>query len=291
VDDGLAHYDIWMIELNKRVPFRVLERARQPNFASNGQLLVNNENSPRGENLGRLDANNTWLGIVSDAPEERYPFWSPAADRYVFVNPRLLTNPQTQEYLTHLFIPCSLLRPTEEGSENCRDTGGKSKLVPGDFPVWTGDDRIAYYDGLKGFEGIYLVSAGATPRQPASDPAPQRIVALPDARPSDAQGFQIFFSAKNPAGNWDAYAVNLDGSNLINLSNGAESQDGLPTVSPDGAWVAFVSDRNEHWGIWIVPSSGGTPFELVNLASINTNPRPWGQDDRDWTNERISWGP
>jgi hypothetical protein len=209
----------------------------------------------------------------------------------VFANPKILTDPLTQQYLTYLFIPCSVRRPSEEGSESCRDTGGKSKLVPGDFPVWTADYRIAYFSGQKGFEGIYLVSAGATPREPGSDPEPQRILALSEARLNDTYGNQLFFSSPNVEGNWEAYAVNLDGSNLTNLSNSPLTQDGLPTVSPDGRWVAFVSNRAEHWGIWIAPMAGGAPTELVNLSKINTNPRPWGEGDRDWTNERITWGP
>lgn len=291
IDDGLGQYDIWMVELPKGEPFLVLRRARQPNFSNSGQLLINNENSPNGENLGLLDASNTWLGLVSDAPEDRHPFWSPEGDRYVFVNPRLLTDPLTQQYLTHLFIPCSTRRPLEENSESCKDTGGKSKLVPGDYPVWTSDYRIAYVNNQKGQEGIYLVSAGATPREPAGDPEPQRLVSGSDARPSDAQGNQLFFTAASLAQNWEAHAINLDGTNLLNLSNSPDSQDGLPTVSPDGAWVAFVSDRAEHWGIWVVPIAGGTPQEVVNLSKINTNPSPWGKEDRDWTNERITWGP
>ncbi|GAB4430804.1 MAG: hypothetical protein Fur0044_28480 [Anaerolineae bacterium] len=291
IDDGLGQYDIWMVELPKGEPFLVLRRARQPNFSNSGQLLVNNENSPNGENLGLLDASNTWLGLVSDAPEDRHPFWSPEGDRYVFVNPRLLTDPLTQEYLTHLFIPCSTRRPLEENSESCKDTGGKSKLVPGDYPVWTSDYRIAYVNHQKGQEGIYLVSVGAIPREHASDPEPQRLVTGSDARPSDAQGNQLFFTAASLAQNWEAHAINLDGTNLLNLSNSPDSQDGLPAVSPDGAWVAFVSDRAEHWGIWVVPIAGGTPQEVVNLSKINTNPSPWGKEDRDWTNERITWGP
>lgn len=291
IDDGLGQYDIWMVELPKGEPFLVLRRARQPNFSATGELLINNENSPNGENLGRLDASNTWTGLVSDAPEDRHPFWSPEGDRYVYVNSRLLTDPLTQQYLTHLFIPCSILRPLEENSEGCRDTGGKSKLVPGDYPVWTNDYRIAYVNNLQGQEGIYLISAGATPREPASDPDPQRLIAGSDARPSDAHGSQLFFTAASLSQNWEAHAINLDGTNLINLSNSPDSQDGLPTVSPDGAWVAFVSDRAEHWGIWVVPISGGTPQEVVNLSKINTNPSPWGKEDRDWRNERITWGP
>ena len=62
-------------------------------------------------------------------------------------------------------------------------------------------------------------------------------------------------------------------------------------MSPDGNWVAFVSDRDGKWGIWAVPRLGGEPIKLVDISKINTNPSPWGIGDRDWTLERLSWGP
>ncbi|MBK8048312.1 MAG: PD40 domain-containing protein [Anaerolineales bacterium] len=34
--------------------------------------------------------------------------------------------------------------------------------------------------------------------------------------------------------------------------------DALPAVSPDGEWVAFVSNRDGGWKIYAVPASGGT---------------------------------
>jgi Tol biopolymer transport system component len=288
IDDGLAHYDIWLKELPRGEPFLLLPRARQPNFSKQGQLLVNNENSPNGENLGLMDTNNTWLGLVSDTPEDRHPFWSPDGSRYVYANPQLLTDPQTRQYLSYLFIPCTLRRPSEEGDEKCRDTGGQSKLSPGAYPVWTDDNRIALFADLGG-AGIYLVNANTA--RDYGDAVVQRVILVADGRPSDAQGNQLYFSARSLDQNWEAYVVNLDGSGLVNLSNSPTSYDGLPTVSPNGAWVAFVSNRNEHWGIWVVPISGGAPVEVVDLSKINTNPSPWGEGERDWTEERISWGP
>ncbi len=35
------------------------------------------------------------------------------------------------------------------------------------------------------------------------------------------------------------------------------AQDGLPTVSPDGRYVAFMSDRDGYWRLWFVPIEGG----------------------------------
>jgi hypothetical protein len=123
------------------------------------------------------------------------------------------------------------------------------------------------------------------------EPQPQLILAVADARPHDVAGTRLYFSAYTLDGNWEAYAVNLDGSGLTNLSNSPESADGLPTASPDGRWMAFVSDRGEKWGIWIMSSAGGEPQKLVDLPAFNPAGSPWASGDHDWTHERISWGP
>ena len=78
---------------------------------------------------------------------------------------------------------------------------------------------------------------------------------------------------------------------MTNLSDAPFFQDGLPAVSPDGNWVAFVSDRDGVWGIWAIPRHGGEPAKVVDLSKINTNPSPGGVGDRAWQTERISWGP
>ena len=288
VDDGAGHYDVWVFEVPDGEPFTVQTRARQPNFSNSGQLLVNNQDSSLGEGLGLIDSNYTWLGMVKDVPEDGYPFWHPDGNRYAYSNARALTDPITGDPLPHVFSPCSLQLPKFEAEQKCQDVLSFGKVAIGEAPVWTDDDRIAFFS-FEGDDGIYVVNGasnlwqgGVGSRQP---------LALGNGRPSDTDGFQVFFSAGNIDQNWEAYSVDLDGSNLTNLSNAEFFQDGLPTVSPDGNWIAFVSDRAGTWGIWAVPRTGGEPVELLDLAKINTNPSPWGTGDRDWTTERISWGP
>lgn len=290
VDDGGGHYDVWVVELPDGEPFFVQKRARQPNFSVDGQLLVNFHDNDQFENhIGLLDVNYAWLGLVSDSPHDAYPFWNPDGSRYVFSNPQLLLDPNTGDPLPHVFIPCSMRRPWEEGEIKCQDIKTWGKVAIGEFPVWTEDDRIAFFT-FTGDDGIYVVSGASTLWQAGGVGSPQLLIQS-NGRPSDTYGFQVFFSAGNLDQNWEAYSIDLDGTNLINLSNSPISQDGLPTVSPDGNWVAFVSDRDGLWGIWVVPRTGGEPTKIVDFSKINTNPSPWGTGDREWTLERISWGP
>jgi Tol biopolymer transport system component len=104
--------------------------------------------------------------------------------------------------------------------------------------------------------------------------------------PTDTGGNLVTFHSRE-TGDWEAYVMALDGGGLINLSQSPGSNDGLPTISADGQWIAFASDRTGSWAVYVVPSSGGAVTKLFDFPKAN----PWGAGgDRDWVNERISWG-
>jgi len=289
VDDGGGYYDVWVVDLPAGEPFLVQPRARQPNFSKDGRLLVKTQGSDRGESIGLLDANYAWQGIVNESPEDSYPFWHPDGTRYVYSNSNLVKDPDTAHLAPYIFTSCSLQIPRFENSEKCQDIRRWGKIEVGEAPVWTEDDRIAFFS-YKGDDGIYVVQSASVLRE-AGGLAPGQLLVRSNGRPTDTAGFQLFFSAGDIDGNWEAYAINLDGTNLTNLSNAPLAQDGLPAVSPDGSWVAFVSDRDGRWGIWVVPRTGGEPVKVVDISKINTNPNPWGAGNRAWMTERISWGP
>jgi hypothetical protein len=289
VDDGGGYYDVWVVELPAGEPFLVQPRARQPNFSDDGWLLVKSQGSDLGESIGLLDADYGWQGIVNESPEDSYPFWKPGENRYTYSNSNLVKDPDTAHLAPFIFTTCSLQIPRFENSEKCQDFRRWGKIEVGDAPVWTEDDRIAFFS-YKGDDGIYFVESASVLRE-AGGLAPSQLLVRSNGRPTDTVGFQLYFSAGNIDGNWEAYAIDLDGANLTNLSNAPLAQDGLPTVSPDGDWVAFVSDRDGRWGIWVMPLAGGQPVKVVDIATINTNPNPWGAGDRAWMMERISWGP
>jgi TolB protein len=85
-------------------------------------------------------------------------------------------------------------------------------------------------------------------------------------------------------GNWEVYTVNMDGSGLNRLTNNA-AHDGLPTWSPDGRSIAFVSNRDGAWAIWVMNGNGSNQRKLFNLDGS------YGTGNYAWTNERISWAP
>jgi hypothetical protein len=95
-------------------------------------------------------------------------------------------------------------------------------------------------------------------------------------------------------GQWDLFSVKVDGSAPLRLTD-HPANDGLPVWSPDGEWLAFVSDRNDQWGLWVLHLSSGklqqvTAFESGTLAAPARLPYN-AHEERHWSDEQISWGP
>ena len=93
------------------------------------------------------------------------------------------------------------------------------------------------------------------------------------------------------AGNWEIWSLNRDGSDARRLTeNGAI--DGLPTWSPDGRSIAFVSNRDGTWSVWVMNANGSNQRKLFVMQGppdgIVGSDEP---NSRGWLEERISWIP
>ena len=91
-------------------------------------------------------------------------------------------------------------------------------------------------------------------------------------------------------GNWNIYVVNSDGTGLKQLTDDP-AEDGLPTWSPDGQVIAFVSNRGGPWAVWAVPAGSGGVRQLFTMQG-SPDGFVAGEDrdkTRGWAEERISW--
>jgi serine/threonine-protein kinase len=59
-------------------------------------------------------------------------------------------------------------------------------------------------------------------------------------------------------GNFDLFAVPLDGSGKLDTLAGTAFNEGYPAVSPDGRWLAYASDESGRWEVYVrgYPGSG-----------------------------------
>jgi Tol biopolymer transport system component len=103
-----------------------------------------------------------------------------------------------------------------------------------------------------------------------------------DDRPnwSPTGGF-IVFQSDGRDGNPEVYRMNLSDGQVTRMTNSG-SIDGLPVVSPDGQWVAFVSNRSGAWAVWAVPAAGGEAQQLFPVqGTLGGN---WLEQTLQWVN-------
>ena len=130
---------------------------------------------------------------------------------------------------------------------------------------------------------MYIVGSWATKN--LGGETPQLLVDGSSITPTDARKGLIAFMS-HESGNWEEFVIPESGGTPVNVSN-SPAEDGVGTISPDGNWVAFASNREGAWAVFVAPTSGDQPPQkLFNFPKAN----PWGTGDREWTNERMSWG-
>jgi hypothetical protein len=200
-------------------------------------------------------------------------------------------------YHSYIFVQCGTIPPPQEGDSTCQDIARFGILVPngqigeiqGSNPVWTNNDHIVYKgcDSWAGGGscGVFIVGSWANKRS-SNGETPRKIADGTSLIPTDTKGGIVAYHSRE-SGDWEAYVMGLDGGGVVNISNSPNSSDGLPTISPDGQWVAFASDREGAWAVYVAPISGGQASKLFGFPKGN----PWAAGDRDWTTERMSWGP
>ena len=86
-------------------------------------------------------------------------------------------------------------------------------------------------------------------------------------------GFQ-----SNREGNWEIYVMDVDGSNIVNLTNfGADEANG--SLSPDGTKIVFQSDRENNNEIYLMNADGTDLVRLTENTVEDTQPS-WSPDGR-----------
>lgn len=87
-----------------------------------------------------------------------------------------------------------------------------------------------------------------------------------------------WFDKAANSSNTDIYLEPMAGGAPIRFVR-SEGDDSSPAWSPDGAHLAFVSDREGTSQIWIIPIGGGEAKRITNVPTGAENPR-WSPDGR-----------
>lgn len=198
------------------------------------------------------------LRFTSFAEDSR-PSWSPDGNQFVFASNR-------------------------EGDRRWRiyagwaETDGAAiNLGFGDSAAWSPtSDQIAFHgcDESGNGCGLWRVNSGGGDRGTLTS-QPSDIT--PNWSPN---GQTVVFTSNGRHGNYEVYALNAASGTVTRLTD-HPANDGIPAVSPDGTWVAFLSDRGGRWQLWGVPITGG---EAVVLGEIEGQVGNWLDQQIQWVN-------
>ena len=76
----------------------------------------------------------------------------------------------------------------------------------------------------------------------------------------------------------DIWIANENGANAQRLTDN-KARDIYPRFSPDGKWIAFSSNRDGNYDVFVIPAAGGKPRQLT-FHSADDNVVGWTPDSR-----------
>jgi Tol biopolymer transport system component len=240
---------------------------RQPQFTPDGNtLVVTGEGAPDLEHLVMMDASGGNKRVISNYTEDAFPTWR--GDGVVVV----YSSSSWGDGKTRLGMVYDIYGKGQSWIPH----GGAE--IMGEYPYYMADGKVVYngcdFWATGGQCGLYWVwDNGGTPHRLTDHGS--------DTAPSGSQGRVAFMSSR--AGNWEVYTVDLSDGSVKRLTKN-NANDGLPTWSPDGKSIAFVSNRDGGWGLWVMSAGGSNQRKLFDIGG-------YGSGASDWTSERISWAP
>jgi serine/threonine protein kinase len=164
---------------------------------------------------------------------------------------------------------------------------GKTRGLPEPVTLpapWSGHYSISrdgsriIYRTLASTDTVYRVSfdpeAGKTVGQAASIFGTSLVVTTPDVSPD---GRSIVFATVGSHG--DLFLVRSDGTSLTHLTDDP-ARDRRPVFSPDGARIAFYSNRSGKYEIWTTRPDGSEQVSLTSTLFVEALYPNWSPNGR-----------
>src|SRR5215467_3125888 len=74
------------------------------------------------------------------------------------------------------------------------------------------------------------------------------------------------------------WMMDIDGSNARQMTRGDKSESS-PVISPDGRWIAFISDREGDANLFVLPVGGGEARRVTSISTGVSDPL-WSPDGK-----------
>jgi chitodextrinase len=260
-------FDVHIVDVATGAQVRAIEDASQPDVSPDGQEI--------GYRGWRVNARGLWVELLLGGNRWQASASHEAA-RPALNNQLVFASNQTADRSWQLYFPGG-----EDWMGSPIPHGGTAET-----PAWLPDGRLLF-KGCRGTDcGISVANPdGTNATFLTTDTGDRAPAASPD-------GAQIALMS-NRGGSWDLYVMNADGSEPRRLTNDP-ARDTSPIWSPDGQWIAFVSDREAgKWFIWVIKPDGTDLQRLPKIEEdLGLDGRVRGVPDHEcagWMNEHISW--
>ncbi|MEP6569530.1 MAG: hypothetical protein ABJC10_07135 [Acidobacteriota bacterium] len=224
------------------------------------------------------------INLTNNQGWDESPTWSPDGARIAFTSQRVNED-------THRSFAPQLYVMNADGSNQIRLTNHHDAGVR--FPAWSPDGTriaVATYQllvdgGISVPDEIYVINVdGSDQRNLTNSPTLDGAPAWSPDGSRIAFTRQPFFNAADDldVGRLDEveiYVMNADGSNLMRLTNNT-AEDFDPSWSPDGAKIAFASDRDgsppyRNSEIYVMNADGSNQTRLTNNAQAYSFGPAW----------------
>jgi len=246
------------------------EDARQPMFSRDGKSLMVKATLNGVIGLHKLTASGFNPEIIIRRGSAEWPVLSPDGQTIMFSESSL-------DYRLHKRLPSDDIETPDKNIEEVYLNG---------FPIfatnllWSEDNQLVFqgcavWKNLPGECGTWVTDA--------SNLNPRRIIVGNEAQPMAIRGNILAYVVRAAGEDWDIYVMSIDDDDAINITNN-DFEDGLPTISPDGNAIAYISNESGEWGLWTVNLDGQNKRHWFDI-----DPGKGVFDINKWDKDRMSW--
>ena len=225
---------------------------KAPLHLADAIVFSGNPNSQPG--IWIMNADGSAPTRLTNGPQDASPAWAPDRSAIVFVHGMVDKN------------ALSVMKP--DGSDQRLLTSGASDQ----YPAWSHDGRRIAFSSDRNGGGIFYMNVDGT--------GITKVIGDGYDPTWSPDGKKLAFT-RDDNNNAEIYAVNVDGSGAVDLSNNPQ-WDAAPAWSPDGTKIAFESGRdgtpqNQDTDIYVMNADGSNPVQLAHSPNFDHNPA-WSPD-------------
>ena len=236
-----------------------------------------------GESLTLSAGADSFAFRAGDARFERQFTWVDRAGKLIATVGERLGNPDGVSYSPDLSQLVFFERGPTSSDLWMLDTrrGGMSRFTddPDEdiFPLWPRDgERIIYTASVKGQHGIYEKHIG-TARRETLIPGQSEPIFASDITPD---GKTLVYQLMNPKTGWDVWTLQLGSDAKPTPIIQTDADERVARLSPDGRWLAFVSNNSGASEVYIQPFPG--PGRRLQVSSKGGDQPHWRPDGAEF---------